>query len=123
MLVDRMKRDEVLEVCTDCERPWAATDVLYYQFREHEACRGKNIMVCKNCRPYDLTGLSRYHAHDEIILPYRIMKSGFEAWCFDQGSFLNRVGCSSPRAHTTILWQSWLGGQKHPSNTTIQSDG
>lgn len=69
-------------------------------YRQHPDCRGKNIMVCKDCLTIGLQGVRL----QTLDMPYKI-------WCFDSGDFTLRVQCRSERTYDTVavcahIWKS-----------------
>ena len=73
----RQKREDD---CPSCNAMSQTPELLLREFFRKEKCLSKNIVVCRNCTPGPLTGLT-----------YHTWRGDFEAWCFDYGDFENKV--------------------------------
>ncbi len=78
----RPKREDI---CLECFRSKANTDKVFRDFKMCKHCRDKALIVCKDCTPSDLAGVSLH-----------VITNGFEVWCLDEGTFVNNVRQPAP---------------------------
>lgn len=72
-------------------------EIIVNGYQAHDKCRSRNIMVCKKC----FAMIQSPDFFSERAGP-------FQAWCFDDGSFLNEV---SPFLCPRLLALKWQPGQ------------
>ena len=85
--LSRVKRQN--DDCLDCNRQWSDTDSIFYKVREKDACKGKNLVVCKSCTVHRFQGVTDNETHRRGFTVY-------ESFCFDTGygpSFFFSVDC------------------------------